>query len=324
MSRVFPLTQESIVFLFSLFLLATFAAFIPGFLTTDNVLALVRSVSVLGILGVAMALVVIGRGIDLSLVAVMAISVAWTLQLVTDGASLAVGLALGLMLSIAVGLLNGLLIAFVEIPAIFATLAMGILIHGFGRRFLINLDVVYLPPPAKAIVWVGAGNIGGIPAPVIEFAFICAIAALFLEYAHPGRFIRAIGDNPLTARSTGLPARSIIVMQYTLSAFVGFLAGVVTATSVNSMNTRIADSTFVYDIILVVVLGGIGLSGGRGGIRNVVVGTLLIGILINGMTIMDIQYTVQNVIKSVILLAAIVADTIINPRDEQTAQQGDI
>jgi ribose transport system permease protein len=90
------------------------------------------------------------------------------------------------------------------------------------------------------------------------------------------------------------------------------------------MNTRIAISTFVYDIILVVVLGGIGLSGGRGGIRNVIVGTLLIGILINGMTIMNIQYTVQNVIKSVILLAAIVADTIINPRDEQTAQQGDI
>lgn len=324
MSRVFSLTQESIVFLFSLFLLATFGVFIPGFLTTDNVLALVRSVSVLGILGVAMALVVIGRGIDLSLVAVMAISVAWTLQLVTDGASLAAGLALGLMFSIAVGVINGLLIAFVEIPAIFATLAMGILIHGFGRRFLINLDVVYLPPPAKAIVWIGAGNLGGIPAPVLEFALICGIAALFLEYTHPGRFIRAIGDNPLTARSTGLPARSIVVMQYTLSAFVGFFAGVVTATSVNSMNTRIADSTFVYDIILVVVLGGIGLSGGRGGIRNVVVGTLLIGILINGMTIMDIQYTVQNVIKSVILLAAIVADTVINPRDEQTAQQGDI
>ena len=77
-------------------------------------------------------------------------------------------------------------------------------------------------------------------------------------------------------------------------------------------------------MILVVVLGGIGLSGGKGGIRNVIVGTLLIGILLNGMTIMDIQYTVQNIIKSVILLAAIVIDTILNPRDEQTAQHGDI
>ena len=166
--------------------------------------------------------------------------------------------------------------------------------------------------------------VAGIPVPVIVFALVCAGAAAFLRYVKSGRFIRAIGDNPLTARITGLPVRPIVVMQYMLSAFIGFLAGVVTATSVNSMNTRIANSTLVYDIILVVVLGGIGLSGGRGGIRNVIVGTLLIGILINGMTIMDIQYTVQNVIKSVILLAAIVADTIINPRDEQTAQQGDI
>jgi len=75
---------------------------------------------------------------------------------------------------------------------------------------------------------------------------------------------------------------------------------------------------------IVIVLGGIGLSGGRGGIRNVIVGTLLIGILLNGMTIMNIQYTLQNVIRSSILLAAIVLDSIINPRDEQTSQQGDI
>jgi ribose transport system permease protein len=73
-----------------------------------------------------------------------------------------------------------------------------------------------------------------------------------------------------------------------------------------------------------VVLGGVGLSGGKGGVRNVVVGTLLIGILLNGMTIMDIQYTVQNLIKSSILLIAIIVDSVMNPRDEQTAQQGDI
>jgi ribose transport system permease protein len=90
------------------------------------------------------------------------------------------------------------------------------------------------------------------------------------------------------------------------------------------MNTRIVNSNLVYDIILVVVLGGVGLSGGKGGVRNVLVGTLLIGILLNGMTIMDIQYTVQNLIKSSILLIAIIIDSVMNPRDEQTAQQGDI
>jgi len=114
------------------------------------------------------------------------------------------------------------------------------------------------------------------------------------------------------------------VLQYMMSSLIGFVAGLVTAASVASMNTRIANSTYVYDVILVVVLGGIGLSGGRGGVRNVIVGTLLIGVLLNVMTIMDVQYTVQNVIKSAILLTAIVIDTLLNPRDEQTAQQGDI
>src|SRR5262249_12869423 len=115
----FNLTPERIVFLFALILLAGFAVFLPGFSTPDNLLSLVRSVSVLGILGVAMALVVIGRGIDLSLVALMAISLAWTLQLVAKGMPLAGGLALGLAFSMACGVVPGILLGYVEIPAIF-------------------------------------------------------------------------------------------------------------------------------------------------------------------------------------------------------------
>jgi ribose transport system permease protein len=90
------------------------------------------------------------------------------------------------------------------------------------------------------------------------------------------------------------------------------------------MNTRVATSTMVYDVILVVVIGGVGLSGGKGSVRNVLVGTLLVGTLLNGMTIMDIPYTFQNIVKSLILLVAIVTDSLLNPRDEQTSQQGDI
>jgi ribose transport system permease protein len=90
------------------------------------------------------------------------------------------------------------------------------------------------------------------------------------------------------------------------------------------MNMRVVNSTMIYDVLLVVVLGGIGLSGGRGNVRNVLVGTLLIGLLLNGMTILDISYTVQNLIKSCVLLAALAVDAVLNPRDEQTSQQGDI
>jgi ribose transport system permease protein len=96
------------------------------------------------------------------------------------------------------------------------------------------------------------------------------------------------------------------------------------ATAVDSMETRVARSNLIYDIILVVVIGGIGLSGGKGSIRNVIVGTLLIGVLLNGMTIMDVPYTLQNIVKSLILLVAIIVDATMNPRDEQTSQQGDI
>jgi ribose transport system permease protein len=281
-------------------------------------------VSILGILGVAMALAVIGRGIDLSLVAVMAISVAWTLQLVADGTPLPQAVALGLAFSLITGMINGVLIAYVEIPAIFATLAMGTAVYGFGRYFLFGLDVIYLPPGASGLAWLGQGTLFDVPVPIYLFAAVCLGAYLFLRYTKSGRYLRAVGDNLLAARITGVPVRPVIVLQYMLCSLIGFVAGIVTAASVASMNTRVANSTLVYDVILVVVLGGIGLSGGRGGIRNVLVGTLLIGVLLNGMTIMDIQYTVQNVIKGVILLTAIVIDTILNPRDEQTAQQGDI
>lgn len=318
------LNQEQIVLGLAMLLCVGFALTLPGFLTTNNVLNLVRSVSILGILGVAMGLVVIGRGIDLSLVATMAISVAWTLNMIASGMPMTQAILIGLGFSLVVGAVNGWLVAYAEIPAIFATLAMGTLVYGFGRYFLFSLDVAYMPDAAQSLLWLGQGRLAGIPVPIFVFAAVCITGALFLRYAKSGRYLRAVGDNMLAARITGIPVRPIIVQQYVMSALIGYLAGIVTAASVASMNTRLALSTYVYDVILVVVLGGIGLSGGRGGIRNVIVGTLLIGVLLNGMTIMDIQYTVQNVIKGGLLLIAIVIDTIVNPRDEQTAQQGDI
>jgi ribose transport system permease protein len=323
--RVFGrLTQEQIVFSLAVLLCVVFAIALPGFLTASNILNLVRSVSILGILGAAMALVVIGRGIDLSLVATMAVSVAWTVQLATSGTSLGAAIALGAAFCLVVGIVNGWLVAYVEVPAIFATLAMGTLVYGFGKHFLYSLDVLYVSDAGRHLLWLGQGSLLGVPLPIYIFAAVCLAATLLLSFTRSGRYLRAVGDNLSAARIAGVPVRPIIVLKYMTAALIGFVAGLVTAASVASMNTRIANSTLVYDVILVVVLGGIGLSGGRGDIRNVIVGTLLIGVFLNGMTIMDIQYTVQNIIKGVILLTAIVIDTVVNPRDEQTAQQGDI
>lgn len=317
-------SQEKIVFVIAVAMFAIFAMTANGFLTGPNLLTLVRNVSVLGILAVAMGVVVIGRGIDLAIVVVMATASAWALQLIADGTSLGVALGVGLMVALLVGLANGFLVAYVEIPALFATLAMGTLVYGLIRLGALQLEVVYFPPGAEAIRWMGSGQVFGIPVPVIAFALVCIGAHLFLKMTRRGWFIYSIGDNPAAARITGVPMRPTIVIQYLISAVIGYGAGLITAASVSGMNTRIAIGNMVYDVILVVVIGGIGLAGGRGGVRNVIVGTLLIGVLINGMTILDVPYTIQNIVKSGLLLLAIVFDSLLNPRDEQTAQQGDI
>ncbi len=324
-SRMRSLSQEKIVFLITLVMFAIFAAVLDGFMAADNLLALLRSVAVLGILGLGMLIVVLGRGIDLSMVANMAISVAWTIQLVSTGTSLGWALAIGLGFVLVTSFISGVLVAYAEMPAIFATLAMGSFIYGFGRAELITgTDVVYLPASFGWAAQIGQGRLWGIPIPILLAALLAVLVWLFLKLSKHGWNTYNIGDNILAARITGIAVRPTIVMQYMLSGVAAFVAGLITATAVQSMNTRIVNSNMIYDVILIVVLGGVSLSGGRGTVRNVIVGTLLIGVLVNGMTIMDIQYTIQNVIKSVILLLAVIADSVLNPRDEQTGQQGDI
>lgn len=318
------LNQERIVFAIAVVLFVVFSVTLNGFWQPSNLLSLVQNVSILGILGIGMALAIIGRGIDLSMVSTMGMSVAWMLTLYNNGMPISLAFLLALGFAALVGIVNGFLIAYVEIPAIFATLAMGIVVYGFGKSILVPIDAVYIDDVSGWFFLLGSGQVLGVPMPVIVFAVIGLLAYLFLRYLKPGRFIYGMGDNPLTARITGIPTRPMMVVQYVLISVIALIAGIVMATAVSGMNTRVALSTMVYDVILVVVLGGIGLSGGKGGIRNVVVGTLLIGILLNGMTIMNLTYTMQNILKSVILLAAIVVDTLLNPRDEQTAQHGDI
>ncbi len=323
-TRALAVSQEKIVLLIAAVLFCVFSVFLNGFLSPGNLLTLVRGVSTLGILGVGMAIVVIGRGVDLAIVSTYAMSAAWTLHLASLGVSVPVAMLAGFLLALSIGIINGVLIAYLEIPALFATLGMSALVYGFARYALVPLYVVYMPASARDIAWIGGGFVFGAPTPILFFALIACLGFVFLSYTRQGRFIYAMGDNFVAARISGAPVRPIIVLQYVLSASIAYVAGMITATAVASMNTNVSNSSLIYDVILVVVLGGIGLSGGRGGIRNVIVGTLLIGILLNGMTIMNIQYTLQNVIRSLILLAAIVLDSIVNPRDEQTAQQGDI
>src|SRR5450432_360207 len=151
------LGQQGIVFVVFAVLLVIFALILPSFLTTSNMLTLLQNVAVLGILGLAMAIVVIGRGIDISLIAALAVPPGLVLQMVQDGISLPISLLAAFALTLAFGLVNGWLIAYAEVPSLFATLATGLFMAGLGQAFLFQLDVVQWSPGMDGFQRLGQG-----------------------------------------------------------------------------------------------------------------------------------------------------------------------
>ncbi|RUT90157.1 ABC transporter permease, partial [Mesorhizobium sp. M7A.T.Ca.US.000.02.2.1] len=254
------LNQEGIVFAIAVVLFVAAAIGLPGFIDPNNLVAIVRSVSVLGILALGMAVVIIGRGIDLSAVAIMAMSVAWYLQLLNSGTPDGLAFAYVLAGVLAIGLLNGFLVAYADVPAIFVTLATGSFVFGYVRSQLITQDAVPVPQD-HWVELLGGLRFLDIPVEVFVFAGLAFLFFLFLRYTKWGRYIYFAGDNPVAARNIGIPVRPMLVLRYVLSAFVALVAGLLTAASLHSINTRVVNSTLLYDIVLVAVIGGIGLSG---------------------------------------------------------------
>ncbi len=317
-------SQQSIVLGMFVLLFAGFLLLLPGFGRIDNLLTLLQNVAVLGILGLGMGMVVIGRGVDLSMIACLAVPPGLILSMVDAGAPASTAVLAGVALAVFIGLLNGWLVAYAEVPPLFTTLATGLFVGGLGQAYLIPHETPPWGAPLDGLAWLGRGNLLGVPMPVVTFGVTALLVGLLLRRTRLGAFIYAIGDNPMAARAAGVPVRPVILAKYLLSACIGACAGMVMAASIGSLPTRIFSSTLIYDVILVVVLGGIGLAGGRGGVTNVVIGTLLIGTLLNGMTLLDVSFTLQNLVRGVILLAAILIDSVVNPRNEETGQQSDL
>jgi ribose transport system permease protein len=314
--------QEQIVLLITIVLLIVFGLTLNGFATVSNLLNLLRSISILGVLGLGMGLIVISRGIDLSEVAIMAGS--WSIALIEmqRGMSVPSAILIALAVALLIGVTNGVMVAFVEAPPLFVTLAAGFVIYGLAFWFA-PAWVVYAPKNEPALMFLGAGRLFGIPVPILVFAVAAIAMQLFLSRTSLGRFIYAQGDNPEAARLSGVALRPLIVLEYALVALLAWIAGFVWVGTTGSMQMAITQGTMIFDVVLVVVIGGISLIGGRGSVYSVVVGCVLIGTLLNAFTIMDVNTEVQNIIKGVVLLAAIVLDNWLHPRDEETARQGD-
>ena len=322
--------QELIILIVTVVIFAGFSVFLDKFFSTGNLLTLMRSVSILGILSIAMAVVVISKGIDLSLIATLAVGTALASVLSSGDVLPSIDLPfiyaviLGFIFTAILCAMTGILVAYWDMASVFVTLAMAGVIYGLGRTLFIRDELNYLPEDAAWLEYLGRGQLFGIPMPIICFLMLAIIMHLLLTKTTFGKFVYSIGDSGLAARTAGVPVRPILVMIFILAGTVAYFAGLLTAGAISSINTRMVAGSMIYDVLLVVVVGGIGLSGGKGGMHNVILGTLLIGTLLNGMVIMDISFIVQNLIKGIILLLAIMTDTLLNPRDEQTTQQGDI
>jgi ribose transport system permease protein len=320
----FKPSQEQIVLIITIVLLVVFGVALPGFASVANLLNLMRSISILGILGLGMGLIVISRGIDLSEVAIMAGSWSVALIEIQRGTPVFWAVIVALVIAVLIGVANGVMVAFVEAPPLFVTLAAGFVIYGAAFWYAPSW-VVYAPKPEDApyLAYLGHDYLFGVPMPIFVFALAAVAMHLFLSRTSTGRFIYSQGDNPEAARLTGVALRPLIVLEYVVVALLAWLAGLVWIGTTGSMQMGIVQGTYIFDVILVVVLGGISLVGGRGGVFSVVVGCALIGTLFNAFTIMDINSEVQNIIKGVVLLSAIVLDNWLHPRDEETARQGE-
>jgi len=246
------------------------------------------------------------------------------LQLMTKGMSIPMALILGLPFAISLGLFNGFFIAYVEVPALFTTLASGFMAYGFARSWLIDFILQYPPPNATGFLFLGQGMILGIPLPIYIFVISSIIVHFVLSKTALGLYIYAQGDNYEAARLSGIPVRVLTLVEYSLCSLIGYFGGIILTSSAAIMNTQIVYSTMIFDVVLVVVLGGISLIGGRGSVWSVVVGVLLISILLNGLTMANLSTNAQNICKGIVLLGAILLDNRLHPVDEETARQGDI
>lgn len=322
--RRIELGQEHIVLLATVVIVTGLAIGVPGFATAGNFLGLLKSMSVMGILGIGMAIVMIGGGIDLSMIASMAVGVSVPIQLIANGdVSPAMALLIGAGIVVVLGLINGLIIAFLEISPLFTTLATGLLFYGVARSYILTNLLVNFPPQGNLLNYLGNGRIAGIPMPVVAFAVVAIVVHQALKRLSIGRFIYVQGDNKQAAALSGIPLRPLIVLEYVAAAAIAYIAGLVLAGSLNGLDTSIVNSDLLFDVVLIVVLGGVSLVGGRGSVISVVIGALLIGVVTNGLTLLNVETSVQSIVTGIVLLGALILDNRLHPRDEETVRQGD-
>lgn len=274
-----------------------------AFLTTENLLNVLRQNSMIGLVSLGMTFVILTGGIDLSVGSILAVAgiAAAALSPYGTGVALVAAVALGA----ALGLLNGVLIARVRIQPFIVTLATMIAIRGVALATT-GENAVALDPAAHALSWLGQGSVGAVPVPIVLLAVAYAIGWLALRYTRLGRHVYAVGDNPEAARLLGVQVDRVLVVTYVVSGACAALAGVVLAARLGAAQP-VAGTGWELDAIAAVVVGGTALMGGEGGVGATLIGVLLLGVILN---LLNLEGTISSwwqwVIRGVFLLGVVV------------------
>ncbi|MDR0527216.1 MAG: ABC transporter permease [Spirochaetaceae bacterium] len=288
----------------ALIILVIFFSSVTGgkFQRPQNILNVMRQISMLGIASVGMAFVLLLGGIDLSIgsnITLVNIVASWLM--VNAGFNPVIACFVALVMSIAVGFGNGWIIANIKMPPLIVTLASMTILEGIAYMICNGVPIFGFP---KWFEVIGQGYAGPIPIPVIIMIVILAIGAFILNETYFGRYFYAVGGNEEASALSGINVKRVKYLAYTLSGFFAGIAGIVMLSRTMS-GQALAGKGFEFDVLTAVVLGGVSINGGSGRISNVVAGILILGVLSNGMVLMDLSQYTQMVLKGAVLMAAV-------------------
>ncbi|MEP6677144.1 MAG: ribose ABC transporter permease [Ferruginibacter sp.] len=302
--------------LIALFILCVvFALLSDKFFTIANGLNVMRQISVNICIAVGMTLIILTAGIDLSVGSVLALCGAITAGLLKNGIAihplnLFIGFTIlgailaGIIVGASLGFFNGIIITKFKVPPFVATLAMLTIARGFTMLYSNGFPISSFP---KNFAFIGAGWLLGLPVPVWIAAVIVILAIIVTKKIRLGRYIFAIGGNESAARLSGININRVKIIVYSIAGALAAVGGIIVTARLDSAQPN-AGTGYELDAIAAVVIGGTSLSGGRGSIWGTVLGAIIIGVLNNGLVLLDVSPFWQQVVKGSVILLAVIID----------------
>lgn len=302
--------------LIALVLLCVFISiFSDKFLTTTNAWNVMRQISVNVCISVGMTMVILSGGIDLSVGSVLALCGGVAAGLLKQGieiptANLYVGFTLlgiiliGILVGSAVGWFNGFVITKFNVPPFIATLAMLTIGRGLTMLWTQGFPISGL---GESFTWIGTGWLLGIPVPVWISGILVILAILITNKTKLGRYIYAIGGNESAATLSGINVKKVKLAVYTLAGSLAAVGGLLVTARLDAAQPN-AGTGYELDSIAAVVIGGTSLSGGKGSVAGTVLGAVIIGVLNNGLVLLDVSPFWQQVVKGAVILLAVIVD----------------